>query len=45
MEEQVFHLSYWKDNPVCLTDMVSLEIYGCKDLHAMFSSHTDGLTW
>lgn len=39
-EEQVFHLSYWKDNPVCLTVLVSLEIcgrHGTPDLSASAS--------
>ena len=36
VEEQVFHLSHWKDNLVCLTFLVSLEICGHKDLGSVF---------
>lgn len=36
MEEWVFQLSYWKDNPVYLTFLVSLEFCGRKDLCAVF---------
>jgi hypothetical protein len=35
MEEQILHLSYWKDNSVCLTFLVSLEICGHKDFRAV----------
>ena len=35
VEEWVFHLSHWNDNPVCLTFLVSLDICGQKDLCAM----------
>jgi hypothetical protein len=38
MEKQVLSLSPWKDNPVCITFLVSLEIFGLKDLPAVLST-------
>lgn len=35
MEEQIFHLSLWKNNPVCLTFLVFLETCGLKDFRGL----------
>lgn len=43
MEEQILHLSYWKDNSVCLTFLVSLEICGHKDFHAVLPTISKNL--
>lgn len=37
---QVFHLSHWKESPVCLTFLVSLEYCECKGLCALLQTRT-----
>jgi hypothetical protein len=43
MEEQGFHLSHWKDNPVCLTYLVPVEIYGSKDPSCYASNNIEDI--
>lgn len=44
MQEQVFLLFHWKDNPVCLTVLVSLEILWAQG-SSCYAPNKGGMDW